>query len=210
MSGDVAQGQFGECVAPVESAGAGCPCRDEVVGVFSAVAGSATDERGRLGRCGYESEGLAVGGKAGVDQTVTELLAGLGSVGLDCVDDGGDGGLEREMVDPERAALCGVERREARPGEFAEPDDVGWVDEVPGGAQHVGPQQITVVEGCVNVGSADTGRATSCQRPARLVVVLGLYRQEPTHRVRGVGERCACEALRVESPAGDVAVIHER
>ena len=155
----VAQRQLGERFLTVEAASARGAVGDQGVRVLVADDGSAADERCRLGRRGDQRERLPLGGQASLEQVLAQLGARLWPAGGDRIDDGGDGPVERLVVDAEAALVLPVELAERRAGQLEQPDEVVGHDEVPRRAQHVRAQQVAGAERGVEV----VGRRRRCQ-----------------------------------------------
>ena len=132
-----------------------------------------------------------------------QMLSAFKRLGHD-LDTPSQGGL----VELGPAVVLGVELLDARARQPEDPADVGRVQEVPGRAQGVGPDDSTLVEGGIDVGLAGSRSEALADAPRRARIVLRLDRAESADDVLRGGEARPEQAAGVEAACGDDGVGH--
>ena len=90
-----------------------------------------------------------------------------------------------------------------RRGELQHPADVGRRDEVPGGAEDVGAEDLSLVDGPVQRRVGGPGRQAEAERPLGRTVLLGLHRSQPGDQLLRTARTGSRDPLVMESLAGD-------
>src|SRR6266446_6509939 len=90
-------------------------------------------------------------------------------------------------IEPELLVAAGVACDDPRPAEIEEPAEVLWSDVVPRWAQHVGPQDVALVETPVEHRPWRGRPGALRDRPSGIDMLLGLHGREVTYGGFGGG-----------------------
>ena len=97
------------------------------------------------------------------------------------------------------AEVMGEGLMHARRCQLQHPADVGPGNEVPGRAHHVCTQDLSSVEGSIDLPLGGRLRQSKSEPPLRGAELLRLHRAQPGHEIGGPAMARSCDALIVES-----------
>ena len=187
MACEVAVGELGESIVPIEKTTSRNPLVDKGIGVLLAPPATAADDGLELAVHQDEGEALPRPVDPRAVQDARDVVPRETPVSFERRGYPGLTPLERATVEPELPITRSDRPLHARPRERQQPADVVTGYEVPRRSQHVGAHDRPHVQRTIDLVVRDFRRALT-DRPLRRSVILGLHCAVPTNGLVGGSE----------------------
>ena len=197
MAAEISQRQLGERLVPRQAPGVGRAFGDLRVRELLAATRATADHPFELREERQQCERHSPGHDTGAAEMCPELAAGQRVSIEHSLEDSSRAGSSCD-VEALPAEVMGEGLMHARRCQLQHPADVGPGNEMPGRAHHVCTQDLSSVEGSIELPLGGRLRQSKTETPLRGAELLRLHRAKPGHEIGGPAMARSSDALIVE------------